>query len=561
MDSGSCPFPFKESEKLKNKKNKNLKNKREERGFVMVVGVIITSFLLLLALPFMFKINAERRLSDKSLKTLSALSLAEAGIDRAIWEMNSGDLTSWSGDEDLQTMTINGFQSSAGSAIGDIQVSVIEPEGDNPVIEATGSVPFGSDTITRKIRVALQYNYPIPAPENALNLYGSPTKHAKVKIFDHETTPVGNINISGFDNAGGEDRLAFAIEDPDQLAAMIESLGKELGKGGTLEGVITGDPMETWEYGSEGKSFDASIGLADPDVSIDMETMEAYIQQLAADAQAMIPTQTIFIEGKEAGDAFIDPDGDGYVNLGGSEDDVVLLTGGKLKLDGDLTIEGTGTLIFDGGKMEVKSVTSFDWDGDIYILGSDKKGDAELKIKQGMFDITGDIYLIGEGDGKAKIEFNNDDTEENNSYTKLTGSILAAGGSGDKSKAEFKVKNGDVDIEGMITLYGNKTKLDLHQKHKSGGKNGEWLNNDDSDIRIVGGISLMVPDASTESTKQKAEISIHDHKVKGDEVYNWEGMIEILYDSSVVRAAVKRFAAKLNLFERYSILSWQEMKD
>ncbi len=549
---------------MKNKKNKNLKNKHEERGFVLVVGVIITTFLLLLAIPFMFKITTERRLSDKSLQTLSAISLAEAGIERAIWEMNQGDLSAWSGDEDLRTLAINGFQSSAGSAIGDIQVNVIDPEGDTPVIEATGTVPFGSDTITRTIRVGLQYNYPIPAPENALNLYGSPTKHAKVKIFDHETTPVGNINISGFDNAGGPDRLAFAIEDPDQLAAMIESLGKELDKGGTLEGVITGDPMETWEYGVEGKSFDASIGLADPDVEFDCEAMEAYIQQLAADAYALTPTQTIDlsgIESKEAGDAFIDPDGDGYVNLGGTEDDVVLITGGKLKLEGALTIEGKGTLIFDGGKMEMKSVASFDWDGDIYILGNDSKGDAEFKIKKGMYDITGDIYLIGEGNGKAKIEFNNDDTEENNSYTHLTGSVLAAGGSGEKSKAEFKVKNGDVDIEGMITLYGNKTKLDLHQKHKSGGKTGDWLNNDDSDIRIIGGISLMVPDASTAETKQKAEIKIHDHKVKGDEVYNWEGMIEILYDSSVVRAAVKRFASKLGLSEKYTILSWQEIKD
>jgi hypothetical protein len=547
---------------MKDKKNKNLKNKREERGFVLVVGVIITSFLLLLAIPFMFKINTERRLSDKSLKTLSALSLAEAGIERAIWEMNEGDLLAWSGDSDLRTIAINGFQSSAGSAIGDIQISVIDPEGDTPVIEATGSVPFGSNTITRTIRVGLQYNYPIPAPENAINFYGSPTKHAKIKIFDHETTPNGRILISGVDNAGGPDRLAFAIEDPDQLAAMVESLGKELGKGGSLKGTMVGDPMETWEYGTEGFTFDASIGLADPDVTFDCEMMETYIQQLAADAQALAltPTQTIFIEGKEAGDAFIDPDGDGYVNLGGSEDDVVLLTGGKLKLEGDLTIEGTGTLIFDGGKMEMKSVASFDWDGDIYILGSDKKGDAEFKIKKGTYDITGDIYVIGEGNGKAKIEFNNDDTEENNSYTHLLGSILAAGGTGDKSKAEFKVKNGDVDIEGMITLYGNKTKLDLHQKHKSGGANGEWLANDDSDIRIVGGISLMVPDASKPGTKQKAEISIHDHKVKGDEVFNWEGMIEILYDSSVVRAAVKRFAAKLDLTERYSILSWQERR-
>ncbi len=68
----------------------------------------------------------------------------------------------------------------------------------------------------------------------------------------------------------------------------------------------------------------------------------------------------------------------------------------------------------------------------------------------------------------------------------------------------------------------------------------------------------MVPDASKESTKQKAEIKIHDHKVKDDEVPDWEGSIEILYNSDVIGAAVKRLADKLDLSERYTIVSWQE---
>jgi hypothetical protein len=46
--------------------------------------------------------------------------------------------------------------------------------------------------------------------------------------------------------------------------------------------------------------------------------------------------------------------------------------------------------------------------------------------------------------------------------------------------------------------------------------------------------------------------------VKGDEVPDWEGSIEILYDSDVVSAAVKRLAEKLGLFERYTIVFWQE---
>ena len=534
-----------------------VKKKHEERGFILVLGMIISSFLLLLVVPFMFKVSTERTLINTSMHALSALSLAEAGIERAIWEMNEGDISTWSGDGDLRTMDISEFQASGGNVIGDIHISITDPLGDNPALVATGTVADGSQTIARTVRVELQFNYPIPAPENAISFFGSPSKHATLAIMDHDGAIAGKVLISGFDKSGGPDRLALGIEDTETLNSIIVKLGESLDIGGDLEGVFVGDPRNDVIYQVDPeKSFDASIGLANPSDFIDCEIMETYIQQLAANAHAMTPTQTIDLEGKDSGDAFIDPDGDGYVNLGGTEDDVVLLTGGRLILEGDLTIEGKGTLIFDGGKMEMKSVGSFNWDGDIYVLGSDSKGDAEFKIKKGMYDIIGDIYVIGEGNGNAKIEFNNDDTEENNSYTHLTGSVLAAGGSGDNSKAEFKVKNGDVDIEGMIALYGNKTKLEFRQQHHKGGRIGDWLNNDDSDIRIAGGISLMVPDASKKGTTQKAEIKIHDHKTSGDDL--WEGIIEILYDSDVVRAAVKRLSQKVGLLGKFSVVSWQQ---
>jgi hypothetical protein len=327
-------------------------------------------------------------------------------------------------------MEISDFQASGGNVIGDIQISVTDPGGDNPVLVATGTFTDSSQTVARTIRVALQYICPIPAPENAINILGSLSTKADFKLFDHN----------------------------------------------------------------------------------------------------------------------------GNIYLGGSEDDVIYLTDGQLKLKQDLTITGKGTLILDGGKMELKSVYSFNWEGDIYILGDESKGDAIFKVKKGVCNIIGDIYLLGSNNGKAKLAFHNEDTEENDSYTKIVGSILASGGSGDNSKAEMRVHHGDVVIEGMISLIGNKTKLDLHQKHKIHGKEGAWLENDDSDIEIKGGISLMVPDASKESTDQKAEIKIHAHEETLDEY--WEGMIEIRYDSDIVRAATKRFAKKLGLVGRFRVVSW-----
>ena len=172
--------------KIKVLRGKKSHNKQGEQGFVLIVGLVISTFLLLLAVPFMLKVSVERSLGKKSLDTLSALSLAEAGIERAIWAMNEQKVSTWSGDNDLRTMTISDIEASGGIKMGDIEISIIDPGGENPFIEASGSVVFGSQTITRTVRVGLQYNYPILAPENAISFYGSPTKHAKVKIFDHE---------------------------------------------------------------------------------------------------------------------------------------------------------------------------------------------------------------------------------------------------------------------------------------------------------------------------------------------------------------------------------------
>ena len=505
----------------------------------------------------MFKVSTERTLTNTSLNSHTSLSLAEAGIERAVWEINEGDISTWSRDEDLRTMEISDFQASGGNVIGDIQISVTDPGGDNPVLVATGTFTDSSQTVARTIRVALQYICPIPAPENAINILGSLSTKADFKLFDHNGNIQGEIFISGLDHAEedpGLGRLALGVEDADTLDDIIDELGKQKDKRNDLQGTIVGDSTKTWEYGTEGKSFEASIGLVNSDEYIDCETMETYVQQLADDARAMTPTQTFDLDGKEKDDTILDPDGDGYVYLGGSEDDVIYLTDGQLKLKQELTITGKGTLILDGGKIELKSVYSFNWEGDIYILGDESKGNAIFKVKKGVCNIIGDIYLLGSNNGKAKLAFHNEDTEENDSYTKIVGSILASGGSGDNSKAEMRVHHGDVVIEGMISLIGNKTKLDLHQKHKIHGKEGAWLENDDSDIEIKGGISLMVPDASKESTDQKAEIKIHAHEETLDEY--WEGMIEIRYDSDIVRAATKRFAKKLGLVGRFRVVSW-----
>ena len=521
------------------RKNVKAKKRHKEQGFVLIIGFFMMAFLLLLAVSFLFQLSNDNMSSRIFVNSSVALSLAEAGIERSIWEFNHGDILNWSGDDDLRTLTISDFQTSNGTVMGNIEISITDPEGDNPVIEATGSVTHGSQTVSRIVRVEFQYYSPIPAPSNAINIYGSPSKHATLKILEHDKKHNGEIVISGFNAGRGSNKLALGVGDADTLDAIINDLGKHLKKGGDLEDTLVGNPVNTYTD-KNGNTFTASIGQVDTR-GFDPDLMEEYAQILADNARSLTRTQTFDLGGEENDDTILDPDGDGYVRLGGQEEDVIYMTNGKLKLERNLVIEGTGTLVIDGGKLDLKHAT-LDWDRDIYILGNEKKGDAQFKVRHANVDITGDIFLLGSDNGKVKMDLHNDDGK-NDGYTKIKGSILAMGGTGDNSKAEFKVHHGDLDIEGFITLSGTKTKLDISQQAPHFGKN---------DIRIEGGICLVVPEVEKEK-KEKAEIKLH---ARG----GGEGDFVIQYNSDIVKAAAKRLGKKLDLPPKHTVVSWQEKK-
>jgi len=141
---------------MRKEKGNNLKKRKQEQGSILIISAFIMTFLLLMAVPFLFQLSTENRLSEKSYRSLAAISLAEAGVERAIWELNHGDISTWSGDSSLRTMDISSFQAAGENVIGDIEIKITDPEGENPVVEATGSIlHIGSEEVTGTIRVVL----------------------------------------------------------------------------------------------------------------------------------------------------------------------------------------------------------------------------------------------------------------------------------------------------------------------------------------------------------------------------------------------------------------------
>ena len=189
---------------MKEARTKNRKKGNKEQGFILVVSVLIITCLLLPTLPFLFQLSVDLRLTEKSYKSVAAFSLAEAGVERAIWELNYGDISSWSGDESLRTMTISSFNTPDGNVIGDIEVRIENPGTDNPVVEATGSVDYiRSHTVTKTARVVLEKSEYHPFDYGVFGDEGiNMNSNALVDSYDSRNGEYGDTNMGSNGHVG-----------------------------------------------------------------------------------------------------------------------------------------------------------------------------------------------------------------------------------------------------------------------------------------------------------------------------------------------------------------------
>lgn len=205
---------------MKNGRNKGSKKGYEEKGFIMLVAVIVMTFLLLLVAPFLYQLSTENRNTNKSSTSFAALSLAEAGVERAIWELNYGDVSGWEGDSSMRTMTISDFESANGNVLGNIAITIQNPDGTNPVIEATGIVAgSGSEQLMRTTRVVLKRDTPPPVfdygvfGDEGLDL----NSNAFIDSYDSRTGAYGGSNV-GFNGNVGTNAVNYGCISLDSNA-------------------------------------------------------------------------------------------------------------------------------------------------------------------------------------------------------------------------------------------------------------------------------------------------------------------------------------------------------
>jgi hypothetical protein len=177
------------------------------------MSLLVSVFMAIMALPFLAKFSSRMRITEKSFGSLAALSLAEAGLERAIWELNFGNISSWGGSSDQRTLNISNFTASNGTVIGNISI-VCNPQGLTPVIESTGTaVHIGSPSVSKTLRVVLGGGAPSPLFNFMLfgalgvNIGGG----AVIDSYDSRLGAYGGTNVHDGGNIGTNGDIYGAV--------------------------------------------------------------------------------------------------------------------------------------------------------------------------------------------------------------------------------------------------------------------------------------------------------------------------------------------------------------
>jgi len=221
------------------------------------MALLVSVFMAIMALPFVVKFSSRMRITEKSFGSLAALNLAEAGLERAIWEMNSGNISSWSGTIDERTLNISNFTASNGTVIGNISTTIYYPQGLTPVIESTGTaVHIGAPSVSKTLRVVLQGGAPAPlfnfglfggvggvnigsgavidSYDSRLGAYGGTNVHNNANIATNSIY-YGAINLGNNSIING-DAMTGTGSDPNDV--IIQGMGSDI----TGEKVALDDP-------------------------------------------------------------------------------------------------------------------------------------------------------------------------------------------------------------------------------------------------------------------------------------------------------------------------------
>ncbi|MFQ5965157.1 MAG: PilX N-terminal domain-containing pilus assembly protein [Candidatus Scalinduaceae bacterium] len=410
---------------MKSKMSNIMSTGGNEKGIVLVATLLLVAILAIMGTVAAITTNTDIQISGNYKTGVQAFYIAEAGLQRAIGNLNA--VTNWIGTLTNPT-TINVFSgdNSIGNGTYDVKVFENDPNPGSVRIISTGyingTIESSSSTTVEGIANPDYYdifdyttfncgNLTLKESENNLisdgdvfvngNVDLEPTGNQQIQNGNVYAT--GNININGISSIMGGN--AFANGNIDVLSSANPNVGGNATAGGNISGsgIITGtatanvSPFFPVEDQCVGTKL-AEITLTSEDIQELRDNATTTINDNYEPVSSIAFTDIVHITGNFilAGDATF-------------SGNVVFIVDGNAEISGSLTSSPLGssvTFIVPTGNFEVKGGGNFTIDGTILTIsvnadGSNPSG-GNIDVKDGSnLTVNGSVIAKGNTDTKA----------------------------------------------------------------------------------------------------------------------------------------------------------------
>ena len=217
-----------------------------DTGVVYIIGLIFVFLTTLFAAGFLLLTSIEHRHVIRDQWSLTALHLAEAGVEDAIWALkNSNWGGGWSTGSEPYTKTVSSFTNSTGTNIGSYDVTVTNPTSiysyHTATVEATGYSP--DKDAGHKIERTIKVSVGVHTTANNGNIESALSTNCDTKI-------TGGLIVDGRDHNQDDPLILTAA------AAIIPSIGN--GVWGVYKQAGSGTFNPTGSHDIGGTDFDDS---------------------------------------------------------------------------------------------------------------------------------------------------------------------------------------------------------------------------------------------------------------------------------------------------------------
>lgn len=174
------------------------KEKAKEKGMALVLSLVVIIVLTILGTALLLRSVTASKNTEIFLNSTRAFWLAEAGVQRVLWELNSGYWSGWTTSGNNASLQTNWGTS------GDYDVTVFDYAGSNPRVEVTGYFPSrtAAQPILRRVSAVLGksgtvFNY-AAFGGTSIKLKGKGTTDS----YDSSQGPYGDPNVGSEGDVG-----------------------------------------------------------------------------------------------------------------------------------------------------------------------------------------------------------------------------------------------------------------------------------------------------------------------------------------------------------------------